>query len=123
MSSNIEVVQKNMSKKLFLVSNDNYIEWLSPIFVSAGFNLTATSDNQKILKLLYENQPDFVFMVLDSKNTLEINIEYLTRRIREVSHVPIVVLSEANQPAEILKYFEAGIDDYLFAPIDEQVLL
>ena len=77
MSSNIEVVQKNMTKKLFLVSNDNYIEWLSPIFVSAGFNLTATSDNQKILKLLYENQPDFVFMVLDSKNTLEINIEYL----------------------------------------------
>jgi two-component system KDP operon response regulator KdpE len=41
----------------------------------------------------------------------------LCRRLRQVSHVPLVVCSMSNRESDVVRAFDAGADDYLVIPM------
>jgi len=47
----------------------------------------------------------------------------LCRRIREVSTLPVLLLSARSDPVDVVGGLEAGADDYVTKPFDVQVLL
>ena len=74
--------------------------------------LTATS-GEKALEAIRHRKPDVIIvdLVLPSMNGIE-----LTRRIREESPVPIIVLSAIGDEQKKVEALESGADDYVTKP-------
>lgn len=72
------------------------------------------ADTVQALELVGLSDPDVVvldFPLLDADSLA------LCRRLRELSTVPIVVCSMSNRESDVVKAFDAGVDDYLVIPM------
>ena len=80
-----------------------------------GFNVLVAGNGLDGLRLFYNEFPDVV--VLDA-TTLQGGVFTICRRIREVTRIPIILLS-ATMPTEeeVVRGLEAGADDYLVKPL------
>lgn len=86
----------------------------------AGHEVTATSDGLEALRAAYEVQPDVIL--------LDVVIPHLDgvetcRRLRDISDVPIIILSALGKEADIVKGLNAGADDYLTKPFSMDELI
>lgn len=85
-----------------------------------GYSVVAVEDGQKGLRQLFDINPDLV--------VLDINMPHMDgytvcQRIRELSNVPIIMLTAKNQPEDIVKGLELGADDYITKPFNKEVLI
>jgi DNA-binding response OmpR family regulator len=86
----------------------------------AGHDVLEASDGREALRLFYESQPDLVLLDvsmpgLDGWETLE--------RIRELSEVPVVMLTARAQELDKVRGLQAGADDYVTKPFGRQELV
>ena len=86
----------------------------------AGYLVAEAGDGRAALKALYEQRPDLVVLDvnmpdLDGWGTLE--------RIRELSDVPVIMLSARSEELEKVRALRAGADDYVTKPFGRQELL
>jgi DNA-binding response OmpR family regulator len=86
----------------------------------AGYLVAEAEDGRAALKALYGQRPDLVVLDvnmpdLDGWGTLE--------RIRELSDVPVIMLSARNEELEKVRALRAGADDYVTKPFGRQELL
>src|SRR6476646_1116575 len=75
-----------------------------------GYRVIAASNGVEALERLRADLPDLV--VLDVMMPEMDGFETL-RRIREVSNVPVLMLTVRNEEADRIKGLEIGADDYL----------
>jgi DNA-binding response OmpR family regulator len=92
------------------------VECLKP----EGYSVQAVSDGQEALKAFFGWQPNLVLLdimlpKLDGWALLE--------RFREVSDVPVVILTALGQEREKVRGLKGGADDYLTKPIGYAELL
>lgn len=85
-----------------------------------GFVVTEAKDGQEALRAFFDHRPDLVVLdvampVLDGWKTLE--------RIRELSDVPVVMLTAKVTELEKTRGLRAGADDYVTKPFGRQELL
>ncbi len=85
-----------------------------------GFAVEEAGDGQAALRTLYATAPDLVILdvampVLDGWSTLE--------RIREVSDVPVLMLTARAAEADKTRGLKAGADDYVTKPFGRQELV
>jgi DNA-binding response OmpR family regulator len=85
-----------------------------------GFVVTEASDGQQALRTFFDERPDLVVLdvtmpVLDGWKTLE--------RIRELSDVPVVMLTAKATEMEKTRGLRAGADDYVTKPFGRQEFL
>ena len=85
-----------------------------------GFAVTEARDGQEALRTFFDQRPDLVVLdvsmpVLDGWQTLE--------RIRELSDVPVVMLTAKATELEKTRGLRAGADDYVTKPFGRQELL
>lgn len=85
-----------------------------------GFQVICAYDGVKGLRQLYQHQPDVVLLDL---NMPVMDGYTLCERIREVSDVPIIVISAREEPESIVRCLEMGADDYITKPYNNQVLV
>ena len=93
---------------------------VSTLLGRAGYLVAEASDGRAALKALYGQRPDLVVLDvnmpdLDGWATLE--------RIRELSDVPVVMLSARGEELEKVRALRAGADDYVTKPFGRQELL
>jgi two-component system KDP operon response regulator KdpE len=69
---------------------------------------------------MYEHHPDLI--ILDV-NMPTMDGWTVCQRIREVSNVPVVMLTARDAPEEVIKGLDLGADDYVTKPFDIKVLL
>lgn len=86
----------------------------------AGYLVAEAEDGRAALKALYGQRPDLVVLDvnmpdLDGWGTLE--------RIRELSDVPVIMLSARGEELEKVRALRAGADDYVTKPFGRQELL
>ena len=81
----------------------------------AGYEPILAEDGVEALRKLYQLRPSLVVMDLMMPR---LNGYETCRRIREMSSVPIIILSVRNDKADILRGFDAGADDYLVKPFE-----
>jgi two-component system KDP operon response regulator KdpE len=84
-----------------------------------GFEPILAHDGPDGLRKLYETQPDLVILdlMLPQMDGWEV-----CRRIRELSTVPIVIMTSRRSDEEKIKGLRIGADDYIVKPFNPQEL-
>lgn len=86
----------------------------------AGHRVTVASDGMEGLRIFFSEPPDVVLLdirmpAMDGWTLLE--------RIREVSDVPVIMLTAYGQEWQKVQGLRGGADDYMVKPVGEQELL
>jgi len=89
------------------------------VLESEGMSVLEAPDGKAALRLLYDERPDLVVLdvmmpALDGWQTLG--------RIREVSDVPVIMLTARSLEWELARGLRAGADDYLIKPFSPMEL-
>jgi len=91
------------------------------ILSALGFRVSAASSGEQALENVAVEQPDLVILdivllgVMDGYET--------TRRIREFSNIPIIMLTARVRESDMLRGFEVGVDDYVRKPFNSKELI
>jgi DNA-binding response OmpR family regulator len=108
-------------RRVLVVDDDPDIRGLvRELLDRRGFAVTEARDGQEALRVFFAERPDLVFLDvtmpgLDGWKTLE--------RIRELSDVPVVMLTAKTDELEKARGLRAGADDYVTKPFGRQELL
>jgi DNA-binding response OmpR family regulator len=93
---------------------------LHELLQRSGHDVVEAPDGNEALKRFYANQPDLVILDvqmpgLDGWGVLE--------RIRELSDVPVIMLTARAEELDKVRGLRAGADDYVTKPFGRQELL
>jgi DNA-binding response OmpR family regulator len=108
-------------ERILVVDDDADIRLLlRELLDRRGFSVTEARDGKEALRLFFDERPDLVVLDvampgLDGWQTLE--------RIRELSDVPVVMLTAKATELEKTRGLRAGADDYVTKPFGRQELL
>ena len=109
-------------KKIIVADDEELIRRLVSDFLTAeGYEPLCADDGDVALRLFAEN-PDTALLILDIMMPNMDGWE-VTRRIRETSDVPIIMLTARSQEYDQLTAFDAGADDYVTKPCSPSVLM
>ncbi len=103
-----------MRTTLLIIDDDQaLVELLESYFTGLGYRVCTASNGEEGLQCFSRERPDLVILdvtmpKMDGWTTL--------RRIRERSHVPVIMLTVRNEEANILRGFTLGADDYVTKP-------
>jgi DNA-binding response OmpR family regulator len=111
-----------MEEKRVLVVDDDpaLLPLIEYTFAREGYEVVTACDGKEALREFFAHKPDLV--ILDIMMPRMDGWE-ACRRIREVSDVPIVMLTARGQDEDIVRGLEYGADDYLTKPFSIKVLL
>ena len=85
-----------------------------------GFEVVLAGDGAEGLRKLYEVQPDLVILDLILP---QMDGWAVCRRIREMSTVPIIIMTSRRSDEEKVKGLRLGADDYVVKPYNPQELI
>lgn len=87
---------------------------------SAGANVHTAIEGYGALRLFFAHQPDLIILdvMMPGMDGWEV-----CRRIREVSEVPIIMLTALVHDSDIIQGLEYGADEYITKPVSISVLL
>jgi DNA-binding response OmpR family regulator len=106
---------------LALIEDDQEVaEALTGLLGQAGHRVATAPDGRAGLRLVYQTRPDLVLLDiglprLDGWQVLE--------RIRDLSDVPVLLLTGFGQPRDTVRGLTGGADDYLTKPFHPGELL
>ena len=84
------------------------------------YEIMETDQGAKALALIAEVHPDLVILDLGLPDMSGLEV---TRRVREWSQIPIIILSVRNREQDKIEALDAGADDYLTKPFGVGELL
>jgi len=100
---------------LILVVEDEptMVRFLRAALTSSGYRMVEASHGQEALRQAATRAPDLVVLDLGLPDLDGLEV---TRRLREWSPVPIIVLSARGRESDKIKALDAGADDYVTKP-------
>ena len=111
----------NDGPRILVVDDDEDIRiLLRELLGRAGYRVDEAADGRAALRQLYETPPALVVLdvtmpEMDGYQTLE--------RIRDLSDVPVIMLTARTQELERVRGLASGADDYVSKPFGRQELL
>ncbi len=93
---------------------------LSHTLEEAGFRVLTANDGQEGLRTMFESHPDLLLLDVSMPN---MDGWTMCQRVREVSNIPIIMLTGEKHVDKIVKGLELGADDYVVKPFQMQELL
>jgi DNA-binding response OmpR family regulator len=109
-----------MTRVLVVDDDADIRELVRELLARAGYDVVEAPNGTEALKVFYSQQPDFV--ILDVQMPVLDGWETLTR-IRDVSDVPVLMLTARAEELDKVRGLRAGADDYLTKPFGRQELL
>ena len=111
-----------MSRGHVLVTDDDLDirELVQALLGRAGYDVTTAADGREALKAFYSARPDLV--VLDVTMPGLDGLAALAR-IRDLSDVPVLMLTARTAELEKVRALKAGADDYVTKPFGRQELV
>lgn len=93
---------------------------LSALLQEEGFNVAQAVDGLECLRVAYESHPDLVLLdiMMPHRDGKEV-----CRRLREISSVPIIMLTAVSVEKEKVELLTDGADDYVTKPFDNDELV
>jgi DNA-binding response OmpR family regulator len=86
----------------------------------AGFNVRAAADGKAALSLARTEKPDLVILDLGLPQLDGLDV---TRELRKVSNVPVIMLTGRSEESDKLIGLELGADDYVTKPFSPKELV
>jgi DNA-binding response OmpR family regulator len=111
----------NDATRILVVDDDPEIRLLlTELLTRAGYRVDEAVDGRSALRQLFEAPPALVILDvtmpdMDGYQTLE--------RIRDLSDVPVIMLTARSQELERVRGLASGADDYVAKPFGRQELL
>ena len=108
-------------RRVLVVDDDDDIRLLlEELLRGAGYAVETAQDGRLALRVFHENPTDIVVLdlsmpELDGFETLE--------RLRDLSDVPVILLTARSGEIDKVRGFRAGADDYVVKPFGRQELL
>jgi two-component system, OmpR family, alkaline phosphatase synthesis response regulator PhoP len=84
-----------------------------------GFEVLTANIARDAIQIVHEKQPHAVILDLMMP---DMDGRQICRVIREISNVPIIILSALNDPETVASALDSGADDYLVKPVPSDVL-
>ncbi len=109
-------MQQSIKEKILIIDDD--VELLNQAherLQSAGYEVILAESGPTGLRKLFSNRPDLV--LLDT-SLPEMDGWEVCRRIRDMSDIPVIILTLNGQKSDILKGFSLGADDFVNKPPD-----
>ncbi|MBI5294867.1 MAG: response regulator transcription factor [Chloroflexi bacterium] len=103
-----------MTAKLLLIDDDRtLLNLLGEFLRGENFEVSVAANGETGLRLAYESHPDLVLLdvMLPGMDGWEI-----CARLREMSRVPIIMLTAKATESDKLRGFRLGVDDYVTKP-------
>ena len=102
-----------MAAILIIDDDESLTDLLKTYLSNQGFSVSVASNGYEGFRFMFNNPPDLVLLDVtmpkqDGWTTLF--------RIREVSNVPVIMLTARSEEVNILKGFSNGADDYVTKP-------
>ncbi len=109
-------------KKILVADDEELIRRLvSDFLVQEGYEPILANDGDEALRL-FEQHPDTALMILDIMMPGTDGWE-VCRKVREISSVPIIMLTARSTEFDQLTAFDAGADDYVTKPCSPSILM
>ncbi len=99
---------------LLIIDDDKGLTQLLNDYLSGqGYSVRAVENGKLGLRAMYERQPDIILLdvTMPEKDGWE-----TLKRIREISNLPVIMLTARGDEADILHGFALGVDDYVTKP-------
>ena len=99
-----------MTYKILVAEDDTDIQEVLRLYlVNSGFEVVSAYDGSEAYELMLSEKPDLA--LLDIMMPV-INGYELTKKIREISNIPIIILSAMNADSDKILGLDIGADDY-----------
>ena len=104
-----------MTSIMVVDDDQDLAEMLGIVLTGAGYEVDLVNRGDEVMPLFTSQNPDLVLLdvMLPGLNGVEV-----CKLIREVSMVPIVMLSAKGDKQDVVAGLEAGADDYMVKPFD-----
>jgi DNA-binding response OmpR family regulator len=110
-----------MTKRILIVDDDSMtISLVEGHLKKSGFEVMSALEGSRGIHLAHSWKPDLILVDVMMPN---LDGYTVTKRIREFSSTPIIILTARGEEREKLKGFEAGADDYISKPFSFVVLI
>lgn len=107
--------------KILLVDDEERMLRLLDLFLSPrGYFCMKATSGLEALKLIEQKEFDIILLDVMMPNMDGWDTCY---QIRQISNVPIIMLTARNQNYDMVKGLTMGADDYITKPFDEHVLV
>ncbi len=103
-----------MTPRIMLVDDDTtLVRFIQEYLENDGFDVLTASNGQEALRMAYQEHPDLalVDVMMPAMDGWE-----LTNRLRELSDIPIILLTAKSSELDKLRGFRLGVDDYVTKP-------
>jgi DNA-binding response OmpR family regulator len=103
------------NEKILVVDDDAHVrQSLAAILEEEGYAIVTAQDGPEALRRLYAEKPALVLLdiVMPGMDGWEV-----CRRIRELTEVPIIILTARGQVQDRVRGLDLGADDYLVKPV------
>ncbi len=103
-----------MKPTILIVDDDPALRIvISALLQEEGFNVIAAVDGDECMRVAYERHPDLVLLdiMMPNKDGREV-----CRQLRQISNVPIIMLTALSTETEKVARLNDGADDYLTKP-------
>ena len=103
-----------MKAKILVVDDDvTLLRFLRDYLSEEGYTVITASSGTEALRLAYRDHPHLVLLdvMMPGMDGWEV-----TARLRQLSDVPIILLTAKNTEADKLRGFRLGVDDYISKP-------
>ncbi|MDP4109811.1 MAG: response regulator transcription factor [Bacillota bacterium] len=106
---------------ILLIEDDKYIlNFITVSLKSNGYRFFTAGNGAGGLALLQANNPDLVLLDLGLPDMDGIEV---IRRIRQLSEIPVMIISARGQEQDKITALDAGADDYITKPFSMGELL
>jgi two-component system KDP operon response regulator KdpE len=110
-----------MQKKILVIDDDpSLVALLYHSLTEQGYEVYKAHDGQEGLQQIYNHQPDLIILDIIMP---ELDGWQVCRRTREMSDVPIIMLTARGKEEDIVRGLDCGADDYLSKPFSVTELL
>ena len=113
--------EKLQGKRILIIDDDPGLShMLSSVLSQEGAEVITAYNGQDGLRLLFEQRPHLVFLDIMMH---DLDGWQVCRQIRQLSDVPIIIISALSQDKEIVLSLDVGADDFITKPFSRLVLL
>lgn len=110
-----------MSQRILIVDDEpNIVATVSPLLRARGYDVLSALNGRAGLDAVDRDKPDLVVLDLGLPDLDGVEV---CREIRQISKVPILVLSARGDEGDKVAALDAGADDYVTKPFGAEELL
>ncbi len=112
-----------VSENILVVDDESRMRKLIKDFLAQkGYSILEASDGEEALQVFEENQNKINLILLDVMMP-KLDGWSVLRQIRQISQVPIIMLTARGEEQDELFGFELGVDEYISKPFSPKILV